>query len=62
MKIRTKPNKKDSRSRMDFVLTCMGVGFSVTVHLFLEICAPHGRWKDHFLSATFIRISKHNEQ
>jgi hypothetical protein len=28
----------------------MGVGVSVTVHLFLEIRAHHGRWKDFFLS------------
>jgi hypothetical protein len=40
--------------------TSMGVSVSVTVHLFLEIRAHHGRWKDSILSPLFIRISKQN--
>jgi hypothetical protein len=39
----------------------MGVGVSVTVRLFFEIRAYHGKWKDFFPTPLFIRISKHNE-
>jgi hypothetical protein len=44
-----------------FIHPPMGLGVSVTVHLFLKIRAHHGRWKDSFLSSLFIRISKQNE-
>jgi hypothetical protein len=39
-------------------LTRMSVGVFWTVDLFLEIPARLGRWKDSFLFAFFIRISK----
>jgi hypothetical protein len=48
--------------RVDLVLTCIGVGNSITIYLVLEIHAHHGRWKDYFLSPLFIRISKHTRR
>jgi hypothetical protein len=46
--------------RVDFVLTRMSVGVFVTLHLFLEIHAHHGIWRDSFLFPLFIWISKQN--
>jgi hypothetical protein len=47
---------------VDFVITRMSLGVSVTVHLFFDIRAHHGGWKDFFLSPLFIQISKHDER